>query len=229
MRYEAERIKLLETVRSGVKWSLLDCAGGAVSLRLGDGNILISTTGSSFRRWEVDQGDFVALTPEGRIVDQPSRLAASGLPLHLAIYRMFPQCGAIFHAHSPYVTAYSVHKLPIPASTFRVQALGPIPCLSVDEAQIKADVQREEVSVDVPEGMVHRPDVAAISILGVAPLLEQCMVPRAEELEKHGLAFTLHRHGGVTFARSIDEAFENYHQIEKAAQIAWISSALKQS
>ncbi len=46
------------------------------------------------------------------------------------------------------------------------------------------------------------------------------MAPRSAELDKHGLAFLVYRHGAYVFARSLDEAFENYYRVESGARTA---------
>lgn len=65
MRHPAEREQLLTIIADLLRFQLLDPAGGAVSLRLSTGDILMSTTGSAFRRWNITPDDFILLTPDG--------------------------------------------------------------------------------------------------------------------------------------------------------------------
>jgi ribulose-5-phosphate 4-epimerase/fuculose-1-phosphate aldolase len=41
---------------------------------------------------------------------------------------------------------------------------------------------------------------------------------RSQELKRHGLAFTVYKHGIFVLARNIDEAFDNLLRVEKNAQ-----------
>ncbi|MDC3032432.1 aldolase [Litorivicinus sp.] len=78
---------------------------GNLSIRLPDGNILVTPTGSSLGR----------LTPEGLSVITPNGELVSGpkptkeVPLHQALYSTRgDRAGAVVHLHSCYATALSV-------------------------------------------------------------------------------------------------------------------------
>lgn len=78
---------------------------GNLSVRLPDGNILVTPTGSSLGR----------LTPEGLSVIKPNGELVSGpkptkeVPLHQALYSTRgDRAGAVVHLHSCYATALSV-------------------------------------------------------------------------------------------------------------------------
>jgi ribulose-5-phosphate 4-epimerase/fuculose-1-phosphate aldolase len=81
--YETERKHLLAVLQDLRTWEVLNPAGGAVSVRLPDGNILISCTRLAFDRWEASVRDFIVLDPDGQIVEQTGGLGASGTPMHL--------------------------------------------------------------------------------------------------------------------------------------------------
>ena len=191
MKYSEERAQLVNIIDELRRWDLLDCGGGAVSVRLSSGEILMSTTGSSFRRWRVGPQDFVVLTPDGSIVEQTGGLGASGTPIHLAIYQLFDRCGAIIHSHTAHSRAFAVLGRPVPNCLNTLDTLGAVPCLVANDAEIKAAYRASPIPFDMPEGMVQRPDVAAVNVLHLIPELKQEMLPRAEELSRHGLAFTV--------------------------------------
>jgi methylthioribose-1-phosphate isomerase/methylthioribulose-1-phosphate dehydratase len=82
----------------------LEGTSGNLSVRVSASEVLITASGR-------DKGE---LTPADTVAVD----AASGLPvtgdgprpsaetsIHLAIYRRFPDCGSVVHAHSPYATA----------------------------------------------------------------------------------------------------------------------------
>src|SRR6266536_3514708 len=117
MRHPAEREQLLTIIADLLRFQLLDPPGGAFSLRLSTGDILLSATGSAFRRWNITPDDFILLTPDGAIIERTGGLGASGTPIHLAIYQTFPGCNAIIHAHAPYSLAFASAGLDLPSCT----------------------------------------------------------------------------------------------------------------
>lgn len=81
-------------------------SSGNMSLRLPDGDIILTPTGSSLGKLEIEK--LSRLRPDGTLVsgDKPTKEA----PLHLAFYAQQTNCGAVVHLHSPYATAYSCLK-----------------------------------------------------------------------------------------------------------------------
>lgn len=169
--------------------------GGAVSVRAPDGTILVTPSGTSFRAWQIVPSDVIALSPEGEIVDCSGRLAASGTQLHLSIYEMFDHVGAVVHCRAPYSLAFASLGLPVPAVTNQADTLGEIPCLVADDATVKEQVRSGWLNVDVPEGIVQRPDVNAVNLAQLVPQLRTHFVSRVDEITRHRLAFTIYRHG----------------------------------
>ncbi|WP_327187992.1 class II aldolase/adducin family protein [Streptomyces sp. NBC_01334] len=226
MRYEAERSHLISVIEDMVAWQMLNPAGGAVSVRMPDGNILLSCTRLAFDRWKVSPRDFIVLAPDGAIVEQSGGLGASGTPVHLDLYRMLPRAGAIVHTHAPYSLVYASLGLPVPSVTNRADTFGDIPCLTADDSAVKSEFLANPVQLDLPEGMVNRPDVAAVSLLEYRPQLEKVIAPRAGELERHGLAFTLYRHGAFTVGRQLEETVDLMLRLEETARTALLQPQL---
>lgn len=78
----------------------------------------------------------------------------------------------------------------------------------------------------MPEGMVQRPEVAAVTLLHYRPQLEELIAPRAEELERSGLAFTLYRHGAFTVGRELNGTADVMLRLEETAQTAYLQAGL---
>ncbi|MBS1155074.1 MAG: putative sugar aldolase [Proteobacteria bacterium] len=108
-------------------------SGGAgnISVRLPDGNILISPTGSSFG--ELNPDALSKLSPEGELLagDPPSK----EWPMHMAMYANRVKCGAVVHLHSTWLTALSClsglpedNCLP-PITPYYVMRVGKLPLL----------------------------------------------------------------------------------------------------
>lgn len=225
MRYESERQHLVTILEELKTWDLLNPAGGAVSVRLPDGNILITTTALAFARWHITVRDFIVLDPEGGVVEQTGGLGAAGTPVHLDLFRLVPLAGAIVHTHAPYSLAFASLGVPIPSVLNRSDTFGGIPCLHVDDTALKAAYLADPVPLRYPAGMVQRPEVAAVS-LGYRPQLEDMIAPRADELTRHGLGFTLYRHGAFTVGRQLEETCDLMMRLEETARTAWLQAAL---
>ncbi|MER6074661.1 class II aldolase/adducin family protein [Streptomyces sp. NPDC001817] len=220
MRYETERRHLVSAIEDLRDWELLNPAGGAVSMRLDDGNILMSATRLAFDRWKLSLRDFIVLAPDGKIVEQTGGLGASGTPVHLDLYRMLPRAGALVHTHAPYTLAFASLGVPVPSVTNRADTFGQIPCLHADDSMVKAKFLADPVALDLPQGMVQRPEVAAVNLLEYRPQMEHLIAPRADELERHGLAFTLYRHGAFTVGRHLEETVDLMLRLEETARTA---------
>ena len=226
MKYEAERQHLLTILEELKRWDMLTPGGGAVSLRLADGNILLSTTALAFNRWNVSMRDFIALTPEGGIVEQTGGLGAAGTSTHLELYRLLPRAGAVVHTHAPYSLTFASLGLEIPSVINRSDPLGEIPCLRADDTAVKAAYLADPLPLHLPEGSVQRPDVAAVNLLHYQPQMKELIAPRAAELEHHGIGFTLYRHGAFTVGRQLEETCDLMMRLEESARTAYQQAAL---
>ena len=50
--------------------------------------------------------------------------------------------------------------------------------------------------------------------------------PCADELNRHGLAFTVFKHGVFVIARNLSEAFDNVIRVERNAQVQILAKSL---
>lgn len=85
---------------------------GNVSAR--DAGERIVVTPANLDYDELVEADLVTVDGAGAVLDGVRR-ATSELPLHLAIYAARADVRAIVHTHSPFATAFSVARRPIPA------------------------------------------------------------------------------------------------------------------
>ncbi|MCX4745977.1 class II aldolase/adducin family protein [Kitasatospora sp. NBC_01287] len=227
MMYEPERHQMVSTMRQLKEWGLLNPAGGAISVRASDDRMVISTTGSASRRhWRISNADHIVLDMDGEIVEQTAGLGVSGTPLHLALYRMLPQAGAILHAHAPHSLVFASLGREVPSVTARCDALSDIPCLAADDHRIKREYRDNPRPLVIPAGMIQRPEVAVINLLHYEPLALRHIAPRSGELAYHAIAFTLYRHGVIVVARDIDEAVDALFRVEESAECALRQAAL---
>jgi L-fuculose-phosphate aldolase len=87
---------------------------GNLSVRLGDGRILITPAGR--RKDELRAEDLVVVDPARRVTDGGAPRPSSDLALHLAVYAARPDVVAYVHAHVPAAMALTMAGLaPDPA------------------------------------------------------------------------------------------------------------------
>jgi len=99
---------------------------GNLSIRLSDGNILITPSGVG--KGFLCEEDLVIVDSEGRQMSGQGR-ASSELLMHLYVYNMRPEIKACCHAHPPYTTAFSVAKKVLPSNILPeiILSVGDIP------------------------------------------------------------------------------------------------------
>ncbi len=87
---------------------------GNVSVRLDDGNILITPSKVKYQTMTPD--DLVVLAPDGSVVSG-HHLATSEREIHRGILNQRKDVGAIIHMHSPYAMAAAAQEKAIPPLT----------------------------------------------------------------------------------------------------------------
>jgi L-ribulose-5-phosphate 4-epimerase len=225
--YETEKAQMLREVEHMVRARLLDRLGGSLSQRTSDNNVLVTPSGASFRRWEITREEIVVLDLKGEWIEGGAYKAAAATPLFLHLYNEFPEVGAIAHSHCLYCLVYSSAGVSIPISTGGGDVMGEVPCIKPErsDTEIKQEELREKNITYVPSAFVQRPDVYAVNDR-LGPLVDPFVAGRRSELKKHGLAFTLHRHGLVVLARNLQEATENIERVEMSARVSYLKSAI---
>jgi L-fuculose-phosphate aldolase len=127
MSSEAEaRAELVRQYRRVAELKLNELASGNISRRFGDG-MLISPTGASVENLSDDRVVFVGANGEWSGAHAPS----SEWMMHAAIYRDFPDAGAVVHTHSDYCVAVACQNQPLPGFHYLVGAFGggDVPCV----------------------------------------------------------------------------------------------------
>lgn len=217
MLYVEERMYLLGILEDLIKYRLIDCTGGLLAIRCNNEHILMTTTGEAFRRWHIGIEDFIVTDYFGNIVEKHKYSSPAGTLIALDLFRNFPLCSAVLHTHSEYGHAFASLNQAVPQAAHLIQTLGEVPCIMVEDKKIKDDYLASPYPLDVPQSMLNRPDVVAVN-LKVIEKVNDVLLGRKEELQKHGLAFLAYKHGIYVFAKSMDEAFENLARIESSAR-----------
>jgi len=99
-----KRDQLIEIGRELSIKGLISGRSGNISMRMNNGNILISATRAPLGRLENE--DLIEIDIDGRLV-HGSKEPSSEMRMHLEIYKAKEDAGAIVHTHSPYASAYA--------------------------------------------------------------------------------------------------------------------------
>lgn len=76
---------------------------GNISVKLSDDRFLVTPTNSCLGELESERVSLIDINGNHISGDKPSK----EVPMHLAWYRHRPNCGAVVHLHSPWLTALS--------------------------------------------------------------------------------------------------------------------------
>lgn len=161
---------------------------GNMSVRLADGNILATPTNSCLGRLDADE---LSLTDaDGRLI---SGLAPTKeLPLHLAVYKARPGCGAVVHLHSTHATALSCledldpDNALAPFTPYYVMKIGRLPVIPY-----------------------HRPGDTGLGAC-------------ASAMAHNSGAFLLANHGSVVCGATLVDAVNNAEELEETIKLYFL-------
>jgi L-ribulose-5-phosphate 4-epimerase len=109
--HESLKLEIIQTCRALERIGYFVGTWGNVSVRVPEGLIV---TPSRIGYDVLAPGDFVTVSLDGDVVSG-HRLPSSETGVHRLILRKKTNVGAVIHAHSPYATAVSCLRRPIPA------------------------------------------------------------------------------------------------------------------
>ena len=108
MIYEKEREQVAAFMRRLYRQFLNTTSGGNISCRLPDGNIAVTASQSDKANQQASTVGVV--TPDGETLTPELKLSIE-TGLHLAIYQVRPDIGAIVHAHPVMATFFTASKV----------------------------------------------------------------------------------------------------------------------
>ncbi len=162
--------------------------GGNISARLADGSILATPTNSCLGRLDAERLAKVGMDGEQLAGDRMSKEVA----FHLALYRERPDCGAVVHLHSTYMTALSccegldADNVIRPFTPYYVMRVGKLPLIPYYKPGSK----------EIAEELRSR--------------------------AKDATAFLLANHGPVATGPTLAEAVNNAEELEETAKLLFI-------
>lgn len=184
----AQKIQMVELAKSLFDRGYTVGGAGNLSVKLDDNRVLVTPTGSSLGRLEVNR--LSVLDMNGNLIegDKPSKESV----FHLALYQANPQCKAIVHLHSTYLTALSC--LEGIDTTNAMRAFTPYYVMRVGQLPV------------IP---YYKPGDTNIA----RELRERALQAKA---------FLLANHGVVVTGNSLVDAVDNMEELEETAKLYFI-------
>jgi L-fuculose-phosphate aldolase len=175
---------------------LSDSAGGNISQRADDGNIYMSPryTGSRLH-WQLNPEHVICVSPEGTLLEGEGELSRE-VRMHLAIYKHFPECNGVCHAHPHHILVFSCAERPLSPTSEQTDKYGTIPV--------------------IPFARAHTNELAEFVV--------EALIPQREKLQKHAIACLLPRHGITVAGRDLNDAYDALERLDGSAKI-WIDRA----
>jgi L-ribulose-5-phosphate 4-epimerase len=123
--YEKEKQAVINTALTIKEYGLVALAGGNVSMRMPDGNILVTPSGTYYETMKPE--DVLMMDIDGNIKEGTLKPSVDTIAL-LYIYKHMPEVNAIIHTHQVYATAVGLieDKLPAVTTTLSNVTLGEV-------------------------------------------------------------------------------------------------------
>ncbi|MBT3319946.1 MAG: class II aldolase/adducin family protein [Clostridia bacterium] len=123
--YETQKKAVIETALKIREYGLIALAGGNVSMRLPDGDILVTPSGTYYETMR--ESDVLLMDSEGNIKEGDLKPSVDTIAL-LYIYKNMPEVNAIIHTHQTNATAVGLisDKLPAVTTTLSNVTLGEV-------------------------------------------------------------------------------------------------------
>jgi L-ribulose-5-phosphate 4-epimerase len=157
----------VELVRHGL---VVHAFGNVSAIDRDTGLVVIKPSGVPYEELEADA--LVVTDLEGRVVEGPFR-PSSDLPTHIALYKAFPEIGAVAHSHSRFATVWAQagRELPCLGTTHADYFRGAIPvtdAMTTDEIQSAYEWNTGQVIVR-RFANIDPMDVPAVLVFGHGP------------------------------------------------------------
>lgn len=152
----------LELVRKGL---VVYTWGNVSGIDRERGLVVIKPSGVSYESMRAE--DMVVLRLEDGAVTQGTLRPSSDTPTHLALYRAFPDVGAVVHTHSRYATSWAQAGIPLPCfgTTHADYFYGSVPCARGLMPEEIASAYEAETATVIIEAFAGRDPMATPAVL----------------------------------------------------------------
>ncbi len=142
---------------------LLDMCGGNISVRHNNQIFITARYSGSKRHWQNQPEDIISGDIDSDVLLEHPRFSREG-KAHLAIYRHFPQVGAVIHAHAFHILPFCAASRPIEPVLEQTQKFGlikvvePAPAHSLELANnIVKELTGQEAAIEKQAAAVLMP------------------------------------------------------------------------
>lgn len=178
----------------------LEGTAGNLSVRLAGGSTALITA-SGVSKGALTAGDVVEVGVEdARPVHAGAPRPSAETTIHAALYRLWEDCRAVVHVHSPYATAAAIQAARRGATTVEFADLEIIKGLGLPEPS--------KVAVPVFENHAHVPDIAADVLARLEPNAPPVML--------------IGNHGATTWGPTLDVARNRMECLEEMCRLTWL-------
>ncbi|NLT12856.1 MAG: class II aldolase/adducin family protein [Clostridiales bacterium] len=124
--YENEKLEIIAVAQEIKRIGLVQLTGGNVSVRMKNGDIVVTPSGMPYETMTPDQ--VLVLNKEGEVIEGTLRPSVDAIALKY-IYDHCPDVSAIIHTHQPYATAAGLvgDEMPACCTTLCNVCLGSVP------------------------------------------------------------------------------------------------------
>jgi L-fuculose-phosphate aldolase len=140
---------------------LSDLSGGNISARQGDYIYITPRYAGSRQGWQLDPSDILVGPLQGDELLNHPRISREA-KVHLAIYRAYPEVGAVIHAHPFHVLAFAAAGRPIVPVLESAQKFGVIPVTPFAPAHSQEIAGHVVAALAGKEANIHKQAAAAI-------------------------------------------------------------------
>ena len=182
---KALRLELCEWAKSMFMRGYSSGGAGNISAKLPDGSIIVTPTNSSFG--DLNPERLSKLDAQGQWIDgdKPTKEVS----MHMAMYNQRPDCQAVVHLHSPWLTALS--------------------CLK--------NVDKNNCLPPITPYYVMR--VGSLPLVEYLPPGDDRIGKEITKLAKDHSAILLSNHGPVVGGKTLRQAFFNTEELEDTARL----------
>lgn len=140
---------------------LTDIAGGNISVREGDKLYITPRHAGSKQHWQLEPADILcALISNDELLQHPRSSRES--KMHLAVYRHYPDVGAVIHAHPFHVLPFCVAGRPIEPVLEGTQKFGVTPVAPFAPAHSEALAQHVVAMLRGREAVIRKQAAAVL-------------------------------------------------------------------
>lgn len=190
---------------------LVSGTAGNISCRIpGEQIAIITPSGIPYEKLSAE--DMTVVDLDGQLVEG-KYLPSSETPMHTYLLRMFPAIQAVVHTHSPYATAFSVLREPIPVIALEGLGVNAVR-VEVSHFQIPGTL---EIGKAAYEALSRNPDSRGIllanhGVLTIGNTLDQAF-SLAASIEWEAKIYAIARSAGKPVALTeveVDQIKQNY-------------------